>query len=146
VWHNVKRLVNNNGLMVSRSDKRDVFRVTQPYSRGVNIIKMGSDRSLIRMIKIKCEQSVHLNAEPTLSTCIDKVYCIIFLKKSPTNAVDCTTVILLHRNHRYVPAVHVVRTGTQLQLMCRINARNMAHNRSNVYCILVRSHTFEQVL
>jgi len=57
-------MVSRSGLMVSRSDKRDVFRVTEPYSRGVNIIKMGSDRSLSRMIKIKCEQSVHLNAEP----------------------------------------------------------------------------------
>jgi hypothetical protein len=42
--------------MVSRSDKREVFRVTEPYLRGVNIRKIGSDMSVSRMLKIKCEQ------------------------------------------------------------------------------------------
>lgn len=41
--------------MVTRNDKRDVFRVTEPYSLDVNIRKMGSDPSLSRMVKIKCE-------------------------------------------------------------------------------------------
>ena len=41
--------------MVTRSDKRYVFRVTEPYSRDVNIRNMGSDRSLSRMINVKCE-------------------------------------------------------------------------------------------
>jgi hypothetical protein len=41
--------------MVTRSGNRDVFRVTEPYSRDVDIRKMGSDRSLSIMIKIQCE-------------------------------------------------------------------------------------------
>jgi hypothetical protein len=70
-------------------------------------------------------QSVHVNAEPTLNTCIDKVYCIIFLKIQQMHL--SVWLILLHRNHRFVPTFHVVRTRKQLQLMCLINARNMEH-------------------